>query len=313
MLNSSVLDVILGLIFVYLVLSILCTALNEGIAQFLGLRPENMYATLHGLFPGLDAHRIIEDLLKQPLIASLSRKNHHSPSTIPSDVFSSALMELLGVPEPPKDQTQVDLMVVFEKPKYDDETLAVLQPLLNAANNNLDQARKNIEAWYDQAMGRASDWYKRRAQTMTFIVAVCLVIALNADTILVMDRLWASPTQRAQIEALAKAQNGSSSVSQAAENASLSLMGWSTPKNSEADEDDAAKPYDRATVPTTLPQAGAKALGLILTVFAILLGAPFWFDKLSMVMNIRAGSKTTDPADPNKASGPQRLASSDKK
>ena len=48
----------------------------------------------------------------------------------------------------------------------------------------------------------------------------------------------------------------------------------------------------------SLTGVGGKALGLIITVFALMIGAPFWFDTLSKLARLRTtgkpeGTKTT--------------------
>jgi hypothetical protein len=47
--NSSVADVALGLIFTYLVLGLVCTTVNEWVAQFFKLRAANLNAALQRL------------------------------------------------------------------------------------------------------------------------------------------------------------------------------------------------------------------------------------------------------------------------
>src|ERR1044071_9845225 len=74
MLNSPILEVAIGLILVYLVLGLLCTSINEYLAQLLSLRSENFADAIHGLFDGPDRNRIAEDILDHPLARSLCRK-----------------------------------------------------------------------------------------------------------------------------------------------------------------------------------------------------------------------------------------------
>lgn len=343
MFGSTVLEVAAGVIFIYLVLSILCTSLNETIAQLIGLRAENLYETIHGLFPGVDRHRIAEEIYKHPLISSLSRKAIGSPdsgikpSSITASAFSTALIELLGVKEPEGAATDSSqsLIDIFTHPKFDDEVMKVLHPLIHSANGNLDQARRNIETWFTQATNRATDWYKRKSQVMTLLVATALVVVSNADSLMIMDRLWSNPVQRAQIDALAKTQKDSNEISKVSQDASMALIGWSdrpTASKTEGKDEDStpkAKAYDRRTLPQSLDEWMAKIIGLLITIFAVSLGAPFWFDKLSMVMNIRSGGKSADtpatpgsppanPGSPPAVTGlppnpPNRVASSDAK
>ena len=53
MFNSSVVDVGIGLIFVYLILGLMCTTVNEWWAQLRDLRAKNLKAGIQGLLPGL--------------------------------------------------------------------------------------------------------------------------------------------------------------------------------------------------------------------------------------------------------------------
>src|SRR2546425_13287582 len=74
MFNSPIIEVALGLVLIYLVLGLLCTSINEYIAQLLSLRAENLAEAIHGMFPGPDRHRIAQDIYDHPLVQSLSRK-----------------------------------------------------------------------------------------------------------------------------------------------------------------------------------------------------------------------------------------------
>ena len=51
MFNSPIIEVALGLVLIYLVLGLLCTSINEYIAQLLSLRAENLAEAIHGMFP----------------------------------------------------------------------------------------------------------------------------------------------------------------------------------------------------------------------------------------------------------------------
>jgi hypothetical protein len=326
MFGSTVLEIGIGLIFVYLVLGLLCTSINEYISQALNLRAENLYESIHGLFNGPDGHRLAEDIFDHPMICSLSKESLRlgkggldtitkKPSYIPASAFSLAVSELLGFHEPIGDDKNVDLTVPFQPGKlpYSPEVMQVLLPLVNSANNNLDQARKNIEKWYDDAMQRATGWYKRKAQIMTFLVAFCVVCISNADTLMIFDRLWANPVQRAQIAATAAGVAKSDQpadyqqLSAAGQDAALGLLGWA---------DEKKNPND----PRRMPHGSewiSKILGLLITAFAASLGAPFWFDMLSKVSNIRAaGAPPTDKAKAQEGTSNEdknRVSSSDAK
>ena len=111
MFNSPIIEIAIGLILIYLVLGLICTSINEFIAQLLSLRAENLSEAIHGMFTGPDRHRIAEDILNHQLIQSLSRKQFglnlasqgnwlgevsKLPSSIPASTFSTVLIDLFS-------------------------------------------------------------------------------------------------------------------------------------------------------------------------------------------------------------------------
>ena len=129
MLGSGSLETAIGLIFIYIVLGFVCTSANEFIAQLLGLRAENLYESIHGLFSGDDKHRFAEDILSHAQIQSVAIKQVSLnlskmgedigslatlPATIPPTAFSTAVMDLLGVKEPAGSATAVSLEGIID-------------------------------------------------------------------------------------------------------------------------------------------------------------------------------------------------------
>jgi hypothetical protein len=125
MLNSTTLEVAIGMALVYLLLSLFCTAINEAIAGILGSRAKNLEKGIKSLFTdGLKtaastggngavipavtlADAIYEHGLVQSLYKSTAseRPNHwfskygsSLPSYIPARTFSSALLDILFPP-----------------------------------------------------------------------------------------------------------------------------------------------------------------------------------------------------------------------
>ena len=230
-----------------------------------------------------------------------------------------------------------------------------LRTLIDAAGNDVAQARTNIEQWFDSAMDRVSGRYKRHAQKVTLIVAAIVVAILNADTIMFTQALTEDTSLRqalvsaAQEYAKANAQSEStpkkettavalvtvadtagtaestapadeppackndaaSSECKLERNAqqlrSLGLpLGWTVPKQWRNEREQGTdrqqeptaqqhKPTDdhprRTDFPTEWGAWVLKFFGLLTTMIAISLGAPFWFDALNKVMVVRATVK----------------------
>ena len=64
-----------------------------------------------------------------------------------------------------------------------------LTTLLDAASDDMVQAREHIVAWYDSAMERVSGWYKRYVQVVLCVFGVVVAGLLNADTVAIVRAL----------------------------------------------------------------------------------------------------------------------------
>jgi hypothetical protein len=328
----TALDVAIGLSFVYLLLALVCSAVNEAIAGALKTRAKVLE---QGVTRMLGDPQVKRQVYEHPLIKALSLSDDEiRPSYIDSRKFALALMDVTGLHAEEEHRVMVaERRAVGEAPAAPPVGNATFQKTLQtvlkdrtygpsslgaAGYAGSDQQR--IEAWFDSQMDRVSGWYKRKTQFRITALAVLVTLALNADTITIIEKLWTDPTVRAAIveQARVRAQKEppqdlplveypdtnrpdysvpvqppSSNALTSEEQKSLGeLMGWG---------DELHKPQDQAyglwledllwTQATHLP-------GWILTIMAISLGAPFWFDVLNRFMNIRnAGRAPDEPRD----------------
>src|SRR2546427_4440952 len=84
------LDVVIGVTFVYLLLALICTTANEWVASVRGLRGRTLDMGIRRMLGPL-----ADEFFDHPLIASLSRPGKR-PSYVPASLFSSAVFDLLG-------------------------------------------------------------------------------------------------------------------------------------------------------------------------------------------------------------------------
>ncbi len=91
MTGIAILDVVLGLVVVYLLLSLLCTIVNEWIAQATRLRARTLRAGIETLLNDTKFKRVTEELYRHPLIAGL-RQGERDPSYIPGALFAKAFL-----------------------------------------------------------------------------------------------------------------------------------------------------------------------------------------------------------------------------
>ncbi|MEK6336666.1 MAG: hypothetical protein AABM67_17200 [Acidobacteriota bacterium] len=91
MFNSGILDVVIGVVVVYLQLSLVCTAVHELVALLLKKRAKELEKGILGL---LTKPELVEKFYEHPLIKGL-RPDGRMPSYIPSRTFSLALMDIV--------------------------------------------------------------------------------------------------------------------------------------------------------------------------------------------------------------------------
>jgi hypothetical protein len=160
---------------------------------------------------------------------------------------------------------------------------ARLAPLVAGAQADVEGARVHLEAWFDDTMARVSGWYKRKTQIILIVIGIAVVPAINADTIKMGERMWKDDAVRAAVVAQAQAKPPANDLKGAADQvdrvAKLGIpMGWRG----------AAVPHDVLSA----------IAGWTITILAISLGAPFWFDALGRLSRLRSSGKPETPLPP---------------
>ena len=93
MLGSQVLEIALGLFFVYLLFSIICSAVNEFIAGAFDLRARTLKSSLRKLLEDPAAKDLVDRIYDHPLVAGLTKRTQ-GPAYISPRIFSVALLEV---------------------------------------------------------------------------------------------------------------------------------------------------------------------------------------------------------------------------
>jgi len=189
---------------------------------------------------------------------------------------------------------------------------------LASGETKLAVTRRNVEEWFDDTMDRAGGWYKRHTQVWLAIVGFGLALLLNVDSMSIATVLWRDPILRQNVVGQAQKfqlpldTTSIATPSDAAQvirdlNSQLSQdlllpVGWRTITSNKKSCTELASgqnpvltiPYQGGCLalldlyPGQIPTPLGKLLGLIITAAAISQGAPFWFDLLSKVGNIRS-------------------------
>ena len=330
MFGSTVLDVAIGLVFIYCLYSLFASIINEIIASIFSLRAKMLESAIDRMLTdsksdgASEARYLFNSFFGHPLIKYMSKNDNTKPSYIDPQNFSKtivdvitnaaqgvksfvpvnaiaagldALEEKIGIPISQSEQLQAK----GSSPQHASDTIALLRSFLSDANNDLPKFRTSLEKWFNDTMDRASGWYKRKSQVIVFLIGLGLAAAFNASTFGIVTQLSKDKIAREQLAQIASSyvqhqgQTGVSSTNQKLDSLVLyadSLyksdvskanqilaLGWSTSAKDNK-MDDCNWPIN--------------VLGWIVTAIAISLGAPFWFDILSKLVQLRGTGPTPD-------------------
>lgn len=318
--GSTALEVAIGMIFVYLLLSLLCSAVVEYIEAKLNYRAKDLEKGLRLLLDqqmpkklaykklGTVTDTVAERLYAHPLVKSLYR-GEKPPSYIPSRTFALALWDMAFPANERAAAGDAQGLSKIRKSVDDNKVIGddlkrSLLALLDDAEGDFDKARKNIEDWYDGTMDRVSGWYKRRVHVVLLIMGIAVSGLINADTINIVKALMRNDALRAAV--VASAERAADAPAPAptptpadpkerdrlatqrvqdvrAQIDTLGLpIGW---------ERNPSTPDDPRRFPGTPGEWILKVLGLLITALAVSQGAPFWFDLLNKFIVIRSTVK----------------------
>ena len=231
------------------------------------------------------------DVMGHPLIqpfrhATSLGKPTRNPSYLPSSVFSRTLLDLL-TPGASMEPTLADIEEGVRALEHSPKLQQSLASILKSARGEVDEFITGLQVWFDRQMDRVTGSYKRWAKRWVIIIAIVVVCACNIDSIAIARTLYASGAVRAAVVQQAAGQNFCSTPNDQARcalearnvlEATGIPLGWSAPN----------------------PQDGAwgwplKILGLLISVGAAVLGAPFWYRLLDRVGTLRNTGRPPTP------------------
>jgi hypothetical protein len=206
------------------------------------------------------------------------------PSYISAKAFAEAVTEMLG---PGGVIDHIDNLPNLKKR---------LESLVKESGADLIAVKAGLERWFDEAMERLQGTYKRWATLSLFLIGFILAGLLNASTLNVAVEVWKDPVTRQTVadsaSKLVKEGAGADQLSTVADAADklqqLGLpLGWGG---------------GRAADFLTNWHWTAGIAGWVLTALLVMLGAPFWFDLLSRLVNLRNTGPQPAPAAMDKTS-----------
>ncbi|GLC27805.1 hypothetical protein [Roseisolibacter agri] len=228
------LDVVIGLVFMYVLLSLACTTLNELVAQWMNSRADTLEEGLHKLFTGRSLTRawtwrrqavpqaptdakeeerdaenaklLLDKFWEHPIIRALRQKRRRpfallgtedAASYIPVTAFSTAFFHVVA----PTATTCRELVALL-----DGLPPQIAEPLRAFANEGgeLADVQRRVQRWYQDVMERVSGLYKRKTQLRILVLSALLTVLAHADTLRIARALAESAALRAVVVAQAE-------------------------------------------------------------------------------------------------------------
>ncbi|MEV4090701.1 hypothetical protein [Streptosporangium saharense] len=360
---SVYVDLAIGLVLAFLLLSLLVSGLNEAIVRLLAIRSKFLWAYLRdtldgGRGKGLSwipsrvrdvfarlpfsrhdprpvhdpdpAPSVVEPVPVDPeavLAAEASAQPvdmtkrlyerlqeidrpegaRTSISDIPPERFSGALLELVAAEEGGVEGLIAKLEAVHSP------LAGHLRGVWEGAQRDMGKFRKGVENWFDGEMQRLSLLYRRYVKWVVFTLAVALTLLFSMDSLEYGKTLLRDNAYRAAVTAIAGGGESTTELKDSLKER-CAVAGSVEPYScvTEVFSSPAlVKIFDHAVMSVTIPaeESGGPSFafnvgawwdrlttvghwpGYLVTIFALLFGASFWWDILRRLTGIR-GSRS---------------------
>jgi hypothetical protein len=291
MFGSTIIDVLIGLFLVYIVLSMMASAVNEFISNWLDKRAKDLETFVKNLFAETQqsggGSTKVNDFFSS-IFVNTQIGTKQLPSYITKEDFVQTLFDVAKITVNAEDDLKTLRSQITAALPPDSPVLKVLLNAIDRTDGTRAQVTAQLEKWFDGQMDHLRAQYKKWTNYVLLGIGLVVAILLNVDTIRVADALLTSPTLRDTIVEQAKNITPSSVEDQSftalqAQLNELSLpIGWPEP---------GAPVVSDAGFGSWLVK---KIIGILVTAFAVSQGAPFWFDLLNKITNLRAANRPPD-------------------
>jgi hypothetical protein len=291
MFGAQAVDLVVGMLFIFLVFSLVVSGINEGIARILSSRSRQLWRSLKELLDGsagkgdqrpqrdvqVDAKSPLSlQLYSHPMIQQLEtavRDKRSRLSRIPSTDFARGLIDVVV----PGDTVTVE---DFEKAikQLPNGLEAPLRAVAKEVGNDVEKLRRGIGEWFDARMTSLSAAYRRRTKWALFAIGLVVAAVLNVDAIDAAQRLY-----RDEVLRTAVAEQAVNVASQCQDQQDVEMC----TRNAVSDLDGAVHLPVGWTDRTLSDIEGSQVVGWLLAGIALSQGAPFWYDLLRKATGVR--------------------------
>jgi len=243
MFGSKILEVVIGLIFIFLLYSLLASSIQELLSSLYSLRARmlrkaikrmlvddhsypffkrielNLRSFLGSIYPPIERWwKIPVDFsslfYRQPGIKYLgfSKRDRH-PAYIKSETFSKTMFEILKTNGVGNDDVSKinDALLRGEFShndiivKIDKETHMQIQTIWETSEQDIEKFKKILAEWFDETMELVSFQYKKHTRTNLFFIGLALAFIFNINSISISSTLSKDNSARTELVNLSTA------------------------------------------------------------------------------------------------------------
>ncbi|MBL7719956.1 MAG: hypothetical protein JNL72_14050 [Flavipsychrobacter sp.] len=311
----SIIDTLVSFVFIIFIFSAIASATLEYFNKLRKKRGKFLQSCLSQNLKDEFINQVDFALLvyAHPLVAGLKEDRNDLPSYISADVFANALIEVVI-------QYKITHEAYFEQQETDELTRAELpavernqmlaeyikaaeslkessiKSMLLSFTNNADRyedLKKNIITWYEHYMDRIGGWYKKDSSKWLWRISLGIVLLFNVDAVYLLKTLNKNSEIRSMVAKRAVAFEGANrdSVQWNVTLADIKELpvGY---KFTDTDDSGWGQVWEQWKEQKKADGGWLKLiLGWLAAATAISRGAPFWFDLLSKVVNLRSAGK----------------------
>jgi hypothetical protein len=261
---NGILEVAIGIGFVYLLFSAITSSLVEWMSATFDRRSKNLHHSL-SLILGPDLRRT---LLQHPAIGGIRLEDSADPVQRPYWFWWPGRTPANYLS--PR-SVAIALADIASNPPVTTDRVARLFKSFKDDGGVSPEVLFRLEKWFTEQMARTSNQYKRWTQVWTLAIGIVMTGAFDLDTVRIASALYRNAVLRSAVaDQVAEQVRGKTldQVDPSLKNVSDLPIGWTNDR------------WGRMNWLTALP-------GWLITIVALGLGAPFWFDLVGRIVNLR--------------------------
>ena len=205
----TTLDVLIGLVTVYLVFALTVTALNEALAAALSSRAKWLRRGIASLMStgankpanSKAADEAAMSVMQSPYVTylgAMSGKTTYEPSYVPAWTLMQGILSTVGGVKEDAFAAVTTIRAAADR-LPDSPARKVFIDLCARAGNDLALFRTLLDEWFNTFEDQVTAWYKQKTHFVVAALSLALAFAMNVDTMSVVRQLATDNKTRAAL------------------------------------------------------------------------------------------------------------------